>query len=110
MYFSRCELGVNAFLLTRTQQLPRDCWGLQPLVFQYLFLISKLESISDKDMKRQSESLELLEKGDDCIADRGFKIKDLLDPIEATLNILPFVSEKGQFCEEEVETTPSVYS
>ena len=65
-------------------------------------------SISDKDMTRQSESLELLEKGDDCIADTGFKIKDLLDPIEVTLNILPFLSEKGQFCEEEVETTPSV--
>ena len=66
-------------------------------------------SISDTDMRRQSESLELLEKGDDCMADRGFKIKNLLDPIEVTLNIPPFLSEKGQFCEE-VETTQSIAS
>ena len=66
-------------------------------------------SISDTDMRRQSESLELLEKGDDCMADRGFKIKNLLDPIEETLNIPPFLSEKGQFCEE-VETTQSIAS
>lgn len=56
------------------------------------------------------ESIELLEKGDDCIADKGFNIKDLLDQIEVTLNTPPFLSEKGQFDEEEVETTQSVAS
>ena len=42
------------------------------------------------------ESIELLEKGDDCMADKGFNIKDLLDQIEVTLNTPPFLSEKGQ--------------
>lgn len=67
-------------------------------------------SISDKDITKQSGILELLEKGDDCMADKGFNIKDLLDPIEVTLNIPPFLSDKGQFDEEEVENTQSVAS
>ena len=52
-------------------------------------------SISDIDITRQSEILELLEKGDDYMADKGLNIKDLLDPNEVTLNIPPFLSEKG---------------
>ena len=61
-------------------------------------------SISDKDITRQSGILELLEKGDDYMADKGFNIIDLLDSNE------PFLSEKGQFDEEEVETTQSIAS
>ena len=61
-------------------------------------------SISDKDITRQSGILELLEKGDDYLADKGFNIIDLLDPNE------PFLSEKGQFDEEEVETTQCIAS
>ena len=38
------------------------------------------------------------------MADKGFNIIDLLDPNE------PFLSEKGQFDEEEVETTQSIAS
>ena len=60
-------------------------------------------SISDKDITRQSGILELLEKGDNYMADKGFNIIDLLDPNE------PFLSEKGQF-DEEVETTQSIAS
>ena len=44
------------------------------------------------------------------MANKGFNIKDLLDQIEVTLNTPPFLSEKGQFDEEEVETTQSVAS
>ena len=67
-------------------------------------------SISDKDITKQSGILELLEKGDDCMADKGFNIKDLLEPIGVTLNIPPFLSDKAQFNEEEVENTQSVAS
>ena len=65
-------------------------------------------SISDKDITKQSGILTLLEKGDDCMADNGFNIKDLLEPIEVTLNIPPFLSDKGQFNAEEVENTQSI--
>ena len=44
------------------------------------------------------------------MADKGFNIKDLLVQIEVTLNTPPSLSEKGQFDEEEVETTQSVAS
>lgn len=44
------------------------------------------------------------------MADKEFNIKDQLDPIEVTLNIPPFLSDKGQFDEEEVENTQSVAS
>ena len=67
-------------------------------------------SISDKDITKQSGILELLKKGDDCMADKGFNIKDLLEPIGVTLNIPPFLSDKAQFNEEEVENTQSVAS
>ena len=67
-------------------------------------------SISDKDITKQSGILELLKKGDDCMADKGFNIKDLLEPIGVTLNIPPCLSDNSQFNEEEVENTQSVGS
>ena len=67
-------------------------------------------STSDKDITKQSGILELLEKGDDCMEDKGFHIKDLLEPIGVTLNIPPFLSDKAQVNEEEVENTQSVAS
>ena len=62
-------------------------------------------SISDKEVTKQSGILELLEKGDDCMADKGFNIKDVMEPIGMTLNIPPFLSDKAQFNEEEAEHT-----
>ena len=44
------------------------------------------------------------------MADKGFNIKDLLVQIEVTLNTPPFLSEKGQFDEEKVETAQSIAS
>lgn len=44
------------------------------------------------------------------MADKRFNIKDLLEPIEVTLNIPLFLSEKGQFDEEEAENTRSIVS
>ena len=68
-------------------------------------------SISDiNDITKQSGILELLKKGDACMADKGFNIKDLLEPIGVTLNLPPFLSDKAQFNEEEVENTQSVAS
>ena len=44
------------------------------------------------------------------MADKGFNIKDLLEPRGVTLNIPPFLSDKAQFNEEEVKNTQSVAS
>ena len=44
------------------------------------------------------------------MADKGFNIKDLLEPIGVTLNIPPFLSNKGQFDGGNVENTQSIAS
>ena len=67
-------------------------------------------SISDKDITKQSGVLDLFEKGDGCMADKGFDIKDLLTPLEVDLNIPPFLRNKEQFDESEVDQTQSIAS
>ena len=54
--------------------------------------VSKLWSgnISDKEITRQSGFLNLLEPGDDVMADRGFRIRDHCTERGCTLNIPPF--------------------
>ena len=44
---------------------------------------------SDKQVVKESRLLGLLEKGDSVMADKGFLIQDLLDPLGVTLNIPP---------------------
>ena len=44
------------------------------------------------------------------MADKGFNIKDLLEPTGVTLNIPLFLSDKAQFNEEDVGNTQSVAS
>ncbi|KAK7101626.1 uncharacterized protein [Littorina saxatilis] len=47
-------------------------------------------SISDRKIVEMSGFLEMLEAGDDVMADRGFLIRDLVTLRKATLNIPPF--------------------
>lgn len=83
---------------------------MHPLVLLYLFLIFTLVVFQIKTSQNKVEFLELLEKGDDCMADKGFNINDVLEAIGVTLNISPFLSDKAQFNEEEVENAQSVAS
>ena len=41
----------------------------------------------DKQIVKESGLLDLLEKGDSVMADKGFLIQDLLDPLGVTLNM-----------------------
>lgn len=62
-------------------------------------------SISDKEIVKQSGILDLLQEGDLVMADRGFTIKDLLDPLKVTLKIPPFLNGRDRLTpQEEVET------
>lgn len=62
-------------------------------------------SISDKEIVKQSGILDLLQEGDLVMADRGFTIKDLLDPLGVTLKIPPFLNGRERLTpQEEVET------
>ncbi|KAJ8353198.1 hypothetical protein SKAU_G00207650 [Synaphobranchus kaupii] len=54
-------------------------------------------SISDKEITKESGILNLLEEGDEVMADKGFLIKELLADINVKLVIPPFLGPSGQF-------------
>jgi len=64
--------------------------------------------ISDKEITKQSGILTLLERGDNVMADRGFVINDLLEPLGCTLNIPPFLNNQGQFSVNQVKETQEI--
>lgn len=64
-----------------------------------LYLSCILEALSDKEITKQSGILTLLERRDNVMADRGFVINDLPEPLGGTHNIPPFLNtgNLGQF-------------
>ena len=48
-------------------------------------------------LRSQSCLIDLLEPGDDVMADKGFTFKKMLEDRGVTLNIPPFLSSKKQF-------------
>ncbi|XP_026116957.1 uncharacterized protein LOC113095799 [Carassius auratus] len=65
-------------------------------------------SISDKEITKSSGILNLLEEGDAVMVDKGFLIKDLLDEINATVVIPPFLGPSGQFSHEDLAHTHNI--
>ena len=72
-----------------------------------VIFLSKLwgGNASDKHIVKESGLLELLEAGDSIMADKGFNIEDLLDPLGVTLNMPPIRETKRQLSKQEVEET-----
>jgi len=66
--------------------------------------------MSDVEITKLSGILDLLEQGDDVMADKGFTITEALKKKGATLNIPPFLRESlsGQFTVNEVEQTQQI--
>ena len=58
--------------------------------------------MSDVEITKLSGILDLLEPGDDVMADKGFTLKKMLEGRGVTLNIPLFLSSKRQFTPEEV--------
>ena len=54
-------------------------------------------SISDKELVKRSGPFPLLEPGDQLMADKGFDIKDILEPIGCEITIPAFLASKGKF-------------
>ena len=63
--------------------------------------------MSDVEITKLSGLLDLLEPGDDVMADKGFTIRKLSDK-GVTLNIPEFLSSKRQFTISEIEHTEHV--
>ncbi len=74
--------------------------------------VSKLfpGSISDKELTRKSELIDLLKPGDSVMADRGFDIQDELTPLGVRVNIPPFLRGKTQLDENEMIQTRRIAS
>ena len=57
------------------------------------------------EITKKSGLLDLLEPGDNVMADKGFDIPDILAPIGVRLNIPPFFAKKQQLIAREVGET-----
>ena len=68
------------------------------------------ERISDKAIIEKSGVLDLLEPGDNVMADQGCNIKDVLEARGITLNIPPSLGEHDQLSNREVEGTRRIAS
>ena len=64
----------------------------------------------NKRLTRQSDILDLLERGDSVMADRGFVIEDDLVLRGIYLNIPPFLRNKKQFSEKNLVVTHHIAS
>lgn len=65
-------------------------------------------SMSDVEITKLSGLLDLLEPGDDVMADKGFTLKKVLEEKQVTLNIPDFLSSKKQFSKSEIENTEQI--
>ena len=67
--------------------------------------------ISDKEITMRSGLLNLpFNKGDSLMADKGFDIQELLDPLGVKLNIPPFMEKRNQLSPEDVIRTQEIAS
>lgn len=64
--------------------------------------------MSDVEICKLSGLLDLLEEGDDVMADKGFTIKKLLSERGVTLNIPAFLRGKGRFSQGEIIDTEQI--
>lgn len=68
-------------------------------------------SISDREITERSGLLLMpFNSGDSVMADKGFDIQDLLDPLGVQLNIPPFLGLQGQMSGSEVLNTQTIAS
>lgn len=66
-------------------------------------------SISDKEITVRSGFLKLpFEKGDSVMADKGFDIEDLLEPLGVKLNLPPFLHMQDQMSSDDVASTQQI--
>ena len=65
--------------------------------------------VSDKQITRESGVLDLIERGDNTMVDRGFDIKDIV-PEVVTVNMPPFLAGRNQLTAAETEETMTIAS
>jgi hypothetical protein len=71
------------------------------MVLLSLFHLCSTGCISDVEITKLSCLLDLLEAGDDVMADKGFTLRKILSERDVTLNIPPFLSSGSEIRETE---------
>lgn len=66
--------------------------------------------MSDVEITKLSDIINLLESGDSVMADKGFTIASMLSEKGVGLNIPPFLHSAGQFTSEEIQDTQAIAS
>ena len=66
--------------------------------------------ISDREITVKSGFVNILDKGDDVMADRGFEISDILLPLEITLNKPPSTNRGKPLARADVDHTRRIAS
>lgn len=64
--------------------------------------------MSDIEITRTSGLLDLLQAGDSIMADKGFVLRKDLEKRHVGLNLPPFLSQQGQFSQEEIMETETI--
>lgn len=97
LYCTECFIEIPSSLVKQT--IPYSSYkshntfklltGISPT--GVVTFLSKLwgGNASNKQIVKESGFMNLLEKGDSVMADKGFTIQDLLDPLSVTLNMPP---------------------
>lgn len=65
-------------------------------------------SISDVEITKLCGLIDLLERGDSVMADKGFTLKKVLEGTGIDVNTPPFLMSQGQFTPQEVEETQTI--
>ncbi|XP_064468637.1 uncharacterized protein LOC135381813 [Ornithodoros turicata] len=112
----KCQVPSSFVLQSETYSTYKSSNTLKSLIGVspdgYLTFVSSLYtgSISDKELVKKSGLLSLkFEEGDSIMADKGFRIQDLLNPLKIGLNIPPFTTQ-GKLTKEEVLETQKIAS
>ena len=104
------ELQQRTFSSYKNHNTYKGLIGISPS--GAVIFVSKLYpgSISDKELTRQSGLLDLLDRDDSIMADRGFDILEDLAPRGVRLNIPPFLRGKTQLDQREMTETRRIAS
>ena len=104
------ELQQVTFSSYKNHNMYKALIGISP--GGVITFVSKLYSgsISDRELTKKSGLLDLLERGDTVMVDRGFNIQDDLTPLGVRVNIPPFLKGKEQLDREELIETRRIAS
>ncbi|XP_065096727.1 uncharacterized protein [Paramisgurnus dabryanus] len=109
----RCETASSLLLQSETFSNYKNHTTFKGLIgiapCGVITFISKLYtgSISDIEITRQSQILQLLQPGDGVMADKGFQIEKMLSEVGATL-IIPPLKKSNQLSMEDTQKTQAI--